>query len=364
MEGGVLDGVKVLEWSGTDSSVGGAGRMLVELGAHVNELDPRGTRCRDSNPQLAAQLEAGKRRVMLPADAMESKQVVRELLEWADVFMTNLGRRELEDWGLDPSGVLERHPRLVFCHVHNPWSEACAALGMLATSGVAAVMAGGGATGTPPTLPTECAALLSSMYALAAVGTALFHQARTGKGQLAELSLDRVGSFLNQLITSMCWKDRGKLVLIKVRHDEFAMLFPIPTFASFQTADGVWVQLLGIDLPRHLPPTLRALGIQCSTYPRAAMSLVKSLLTTERNGNFFEKMFPVFRVLNSAIGAAIAGKTYAELHAVFDKHDVWHNPVRTPAQLHHYEQAHVAGAFKWDDGSNMRVVASPVLVRL
>eukprot|EP00656_Telonema_subtile_P007517 TRINITY_DN13526_c0_g1_i4.p1 TRINITY_DN13526_c0_g1~~TRINITY_DN13526_c0_g1_i4.p1 ORF type:complete len:235 (+),score=47.24 TRINITY_DN13526_c0_g1_i4:211-915(+) len=234
---------------------------------------------------------------------------------------------------------------------------------MFATSGVASVLSGGGRTSCPPIVPTECAALLSSMYALAAVSSALFHQARTGQGQVAELNLERVGGFLNQLITAMCWKDRAKMVLVKVPHEEFAQVFPIPTFASFQTQDGVWVQLLGVDLPRHLPTTLRALGIQFDVYPRVAWAFSKSMLTQARSVNFFDKMFPVFRVLNGAIGAAIRTKSYSELHLLFEQHDVWHNPVRTPEQVHHYDQAHVAGGFVWDQSSGVRVVASPVFVQ-
>ena len=31
-----------------------------------------------------------------------------------------------------------------------------------------------------------------------------------------QVDLQKVGAFLNQLITAMCWRDRGKLVLVKV----------------------------------------------------------------------------------------------------------------------------------------------------
>ena len=40
---------------------------------------------------------------------------------------------------------------------------------------------------SPPLMPEHCAGFLVSMYGLAAVSSALFHQARTGEGQLAEV---------------------------------------------------------------------------------------------------------------------------------------------------------------------------------
>ena len=46
--------------------------------------------------------------------------------------------------------------------------------------------------------------------------------------------------------------------------------FPVVTANCFRTSDGRWVQLLGVDLPRHLPKLVRVLGIQASLYPRCA----------------------------------------------------------------------------------------------
>ena len=37
-----------------------------------------------------------------------------------------------------------------------------------------------------------------------------------------QVDLQKVGAFLNQLITAMCWCDRGKLVLVKVRPQSLA----------------------------------------------------------------------------------------------------------------------------------------------
>ena len=38
-------------------------------------------------------------------------------------------------------------------------------------------------------------------------------------------------------------------------------VFPVPTANCFRTKDGQWVQLLGVDMLRHLKTTLFALGI-------------------------------------------------------------------------------------------------------
>ena len=364
-QGAVLLGVKIVELSdGGDCVVRGLGRLLADLGATVVKA-VSSQQATPTETQLAPQLDFGKARTSpLFLDQAHGVAELHDLLSDADGFITNLSERCLEGLDLNPDTVISKHSRLVYFQVSNPWSEHCAALGMFATSGVASVLAGGGTAGSPPIIPTECASLLCAMYALAAVSVGLFHQCRTGQGQRVVLNLEGVGAFLNQLITAMCWKDRDKLVLVKVPHSEFAQIFPIPTFASFQTKDGVWVQLLGVDLPRHLPKLLRALGVQLKVYPRAVCTLAKSMICNAKNRNFFEKMFPVFRVLNSAISSAILDKTWDELHHIFLEHDVWHNMVRTPQQLHHYEQAHIAGGFVWDNTTGSRLVASPVFVWL
>ena len=73
-------------------------------------------------------------------------------------------------------------------------------------------------------------------------------------------------------------------------------------------------------------------------------------------------MLQVFTVLNTSISKAIGALEYAEVHTLFESSDVWHNPVRTPRQLHSYQQAHAAGAFVQDASSGLRLVAAPVFV--
>ena len=64
------------------------------------------------NPPFA-QDNRGKRSVVLDLQSDEGKRSFEELLETADVFVTNLRVKALERLGLTPAGVSRRHPNLV-----------------------------------------------------------------------------------------------------------------------------------------------------------------------------------------------------------------------------------------------------------
>lgn len=149
--------------------------------------------------------------------------------------------------------------------------------------------------------------------------------------------------------------------------------FPVVSANCFRTSDGRWVQLLGVDLPRHLPKLARVLGIQMSLYPRCActhqcppssslVSLVVkwlkhcvcccSLLATlackvlPKVGPRLLKFPPLFLCLNTAISAAIANLSWSELTTLFQQHDVWYCPVNTPASALRFQQAQECQIFE------------------
>ena len=99
-----LDGVRVVEVAGWMAAPGAAA-MLADLGADVVKVEPmRGDPLRgvirqpETDPPLDAPVQLdnrGKRGVAVALDRPEGRELVRRLVDGADVFVNNLlGRRQ------------------------------------------------------------------------------------------------------------------------------------------------------------------------------------------------------------------------------------------------------------------------------
>src|SRR2546428_13648331 len=133
---GPLEGVKVVElglWVAGPS----AAAMLGDWGASVIKLEPpagdpfRGlfAALMGSPASLNPPFELdnrGKRSVALDLEKDEARQVAFKLIAGADVFVTNMRPRVLEDFGLDYKSLHDRFPRLVYGQVtgYGPDTEA------------------------------------------------------------------------------------------------------------------------------------------------------------------------------------------------------------------------------------------------
>ena len=75
------------------------------------------------------------------------------------------------------------------------------------------------------------------------------------------------------------------------------------------------------------------------------------------------KFPPLFSCLNDAVATAIANRSWAELTALFQQHDVWYCPVNTPASALRFPQAQACGIFEEHEsaqrGTGVRVT-SPI----
>ena len=104
----------------------------------------------------------------------------------------------------------------------------------------------------------------------------------------------------------------------------FRDIFPLCTFNTFRTADGVWVQLLGLELPRHLKRTLKACGVPLlPTLARAALTYAREVRPDSEPIKML-RFRPLFRVFNRTIAAGVGRFEWPELKARFVKHGVWH----------------------------------------
>merc|ERR1711879_198270 len=108
-----------------------------------------------------------------------------------------------------------------------------------------------------PEVPMQMGELCCGFSVCAMVIAGLYHQIKTGEGQLVDLSLSRASTFLqNQpmIISAKC----SELTDIFRRNTvaELRAICPIPTASCYKTKDGQWIYLLGVELPRHPPRVL------------------------------------------------------------------------------------------------------------
>ncbi len=205
---GPMEGVKVVELGMWVAGPAAAG-ILGDWGADVVKIEPP-----ESDPfrgllsALGADISPpfeldnrNKRSIGINLSLPEGRALAAELVDAADVFVTNARPSALARAGLDYAAVSARNPRLIYAHVTGYGLEgeerdrAAYDVGAFwSRAGVAAALT---PDGTP--LPYQRGGMGDHMAGLAAagaVGTALYARERTGEGQLVSTSLLRIGMYM------------------------------------------------------------------------------------------------------------------------------------------------------------------------
>lgn len=243
-----------------------AGRMLADLGADVLHVEPPGGDPERERPPVAMDgLAAGeslafhyrhanKRGSTLDSQPGDERTRLATLCDAVDILVENLSAAERVRLGLAPEAVRERHPRLVHvvvadCGMTGPRAQwRLEPLPALAASG--ALFASGPADrppcGVPGFLAHDCAAAVAVVGALAAV----LERARTGLGQLVEVSVEEAALALLApwAIPLVDYARRYPVLPAELGRDGDGPAVVVPT------ADG-WIRLLAIT-----PRQLRGLG--------------------------------------------------------------------------------------------------------
>jgi CoA:oxalate CoA-transferase len=196
----ILDGVRVLDLtqylSGPSATL-----LLAQLGAEVIkvELGPDG----DPSRQLPVarggrsgyfvQQNRGKRSVCVDFARPESWQVLRRLAGTVDVVIENFGPGVLDRRGIDMASLRELHPRLVTVSIsafgrEGPWSHKLGYDQMAQALGGVCHLTGH-PDGPPLTAGVAVGDLGAGLHAFAAIGYALFHRDRTGRGQHLDVAM-------------------------------------------------------------------------------------------------------------------------------------------------------------------------------
>ena len=146
-------------------------------------------------------LNRGKESLTLDLKQPEAKQILRKLLETADVFLHNLAPGAVDRLGFDCETVRAANPRLITCAMSGygstgPYRDKKAYdLLIQCETGLVSV------TGTPETpakVGISVADISGGMYAFSGVLTALYQRERTGEGAALEVALfDTLGEWMS-----------------------------------------------------------------------------------------------------------------------------------------------------------------------
>ncbi len=198
-----LEGVRVIE---VGQALAGplAGAVLADMGADVIKVEKPdgGDDARAWGPPFGPDGETSlyfygqnrnKRSVTLDLKLPEDIAALHALCEGADILIQNLRPGVVDEIGIGPEAMLERHPRLVYCSI---WAFGYQGPMRLNPGFDPLLQAYGGmmsVTGRPDDPPTFCGASINDkatgMFTVIGALAALRQRDRTGRGCLVDTSL-------------------------------------------------------------------------------------------------------------------------------------------------------------------------------
>ena len=335
-----MTGVRIVE-IGVWIAGPACGGILADWGADVIKIEPpAGDPARLFHAMLGGDLPVNpvfeldnrsKRSIGLDLGKADALAVALELIDSADVFISNVRPSALERLGLDYETLSARNPRLVYASItgygnagddHDRAAFDIAAY--WARSGIASLLTP--PNGMPPYQRGGMGDHPTGMSAAAAISAALFARERSGEGQLVTTSLLRQGVYTIgfDLNLALGW---GR-VPAKAARESMAT----PTVNHYGARDGRRFWMVGLEGGRHWPPMARAVGRE-------------DWLTDER----FET--PKARARNAAeltrlLDAEFAKKTLAEWTEIFSADpEIFWSPINDVDDLLADPQVRAAGGF-------------------
>ncbi len=355
---GPMNGVKVIEM-GVWVAGPAAGVILADWGADVLKIEPPGVGDpgRLFQQMLGGDLpynppfemdNRGKRSIVIDLSQAEGRGLALELLDSADVFVSNVRPAALGRLGLDPETLRERNPRLIYASVtgygqEGPDKDAAAydIAAFWARSGIAASLTAPG--GQPPFQRGGMGDHNAGLAAAGAISAALFDRERTGNGRFVATSLLREGLYTMSFDLAIALRFGTSVGSA----DRAGM--PNPSVNCYRDGAGEWFWIVGLEAERHWPPLARAVG-----HPE--------WVEDERFAT------PAARAANAPdligqLDAIFAERTREEWAAIFaEEEDLWWAPVQSIDQVIQDPQVAAAGGFVEvpDSGTTTLLPATPV----
>ncbi|HEX5939750.1 MAG TPA: CoA transferase [Dehalococcoidia bacterium] len=288
----------------------------------------------------------GKRSVALNLASVKGKEIARKLVDQADVLISNMRPRVLEQFALDYETVRQSNPRIVYCQVtgygpdHEEANRAAYDVGAFwSRAGIAATLVPAGTD-----LPQQRGGMgdhMTGANAAGAISAALYAREKSGEGQRLSVSLLRVGCYM------MGW-DLSLALRLGVPIEPYDRHHAVnPIINCFKAADDKWFWLLLLQADRHWPDLLRAIDRE-------------DFNSNERFAGINERRENAPALIEE-LDQTFAQKTRDEWAAAFDANDVWWAPVNSINDVLGDPLAEQAGVFVDVPGPDgpVRMVATP-----
>jgi crotonobetainyl-CoA:carnitine CoA-transferase CaiB-like acyl-CoA transferase len=352
-----MEGVRVVE-IGVWVAGPAAGGVLADWGADVVKIEPPGmgdpARSFSSmfgdfpfNP-IFENDNRSKRSIVLDLQKPEAREIALELIDGADVFVSNVRPAALTRLGLDHQTLLARNPRLVYGAItgygfEGPDAERAAydIAGYWSRSGVASLLTTPG--NHPPFQRGGMGDHTAGQSLAGGISAALFHRERSGKGQLVMTSLLRQGLYTISFDLSVAVRFGVNMGVA----DRKTM--GNPCVNNYCDKDGKWFWIVGLEGDRHWPPLARAVG-----HPE--------WIDDPRFGSMADRAQHAGEIIQE-LDAVFATRTRAEWGEIFDaEQDLWWAPVQDVNEVMADPQVHAAGGFVDvpDEGTTTKLPATPV----
>lgn len=352
---GPLDGTRVVElgvWVAAPATAG----ILADWGADVIKVEPpSGDPARtfgrmlgigDQNPPFEMD-NRSKRSVVVDLTSDGGRDTARELLDTADVLVTNVRPAALRRLGLDFDTVAAANPRLVYGLITGygtagPDADRAAydVAAFWARAGLAHLLTVPGTD--PPFQRGGMGDHTAGMTLAAAVCAALVARTKTGTGQLVSTSLYRQGVYtisfdLNTFLLT------GRQIAIGRRES-----MGNPAMNNYTAGDGRRFWIVGLEGERHWPALCRSLGRD-------------DWLTDDRFATARSRAANA-RELIGELDAVFATRTLAEWAEVFTAEpDLFWSPINSLEEVVSDDQFHAAGGVVYvpDGDGAVPMVATP-----
>jgi len=325
-----LEGIRVVEVAHFVAAPSG-GALLADLGAEVVKIEvPAGEMYRHVRPEFLGidsdfpgspgfeMDNRGKRSLALDLTRPEARVALEQVIDTADVFLTNLLPHRRPKFGLDAATLLGRRPELVYASLTG--------YGMLGDEAstpsfdYAAYWARSGLMdlmhdeGTPPVfLRPGVGDHAAGVSLVAGILSALRVRERTGRGQIVDVSLLGVGLYVAGCDLAMA-AATGKT---PPRHNRSAPSNPL--WNQYQTRDGRWLFLVMVETDRYWPLVCAALEApQLAEDARYATAAGRAEHATE---------------LVSQLDAIFAARTLEEWERHLRNHNIIWAPARTMTEV-------------------------------
>ncbi len=338
-----LNGLRVLDLTTTISGPH-CGRLLADVGADVVKIEPPGGEMlrgrepvRNGASTSYGQLNAGKRSMVLDLKSGAGPDILRRLVQGADVLLENYRPGVMQRLGLGYDALAAIKPDLIYCAISGygqtgPSSTLPAyAPAIHAASGYdLAHLYYQEGRDRPDSCGIYIADVLSGAYAFGAIMTALLLRERTGAGQMIDVSM------LESMLA---------LLLPEVQRAQFHVEPGRALYSPVAAADGWIMPALGSE--RTFRGLARAAGREdWITDPRFAQ---------------FDARRRNWGALFQELEAWSRQRSVAECQAAFDAHGVPSSPYRTVDEAMADPQIAHRGALAevHDAGGTFKVINPP-----